>query len=268
MARREQNPTGKGSVDNKTAWKHIVQAWNLVKPESIRHCFRHVPIFNERQKALLSTSQEGERVVEQAFAQIQFSIDQMNDKSVRATGSNDSEVQKAVDENQRLVLSSRESLALWSAVVPEEDRTALQNRSETLPVLPAMDISGSISTEESSTEDSAGSSDQQQPPASLPLYGMENFEDLSQADKDELLSHADTHQMHFSRLSSGLDCRHIVEPGIEELKNNPAFSHFFKPKSVHSGAVPKQILMTQSLKAMMIQTILISIIQFLRMSRS
>ncbi|KAF9920278.1 hypothetical protein BGZ65_011392, partial [Modicella reniformis] len=62
---------------------------------------------------------------------------------------------------------------------------------------------------------------------------------LSEDSQTELLSHADTPEMHFARLSSALNCHSIYEPGIAKLKENPAFASFFEPKRVHPGSSPK-----------------------------
>jgi hypothetical protein len=51
--RRAKNPWNI-KVSNLEAWNSIVRAWGYVKPESIRNCFRHVPILCDRQKELLS----------------------------------------------------------------------------------------------------------------------------------------------------------------------------------------------------------------------
>ncbi|KAI8345050.1 hypothetical protein B0O80DRAFT_491988 [Mortierella sp. GBAus27b] len=138
MTHRVHNP-GK-SIDNATAcWRHIVQAWILVKPESIRHCFERVPLFGERHKAILS-SVERPRDIELAVKAIQLQVDQVNIKRklMEAKGPNNPEVQAAVDEDQPEVLSSADSLALWSAIANEEERVALQSSSRPLPVLPGI----------------------------------------------------------------------------------------------------------------------------------
>ncbi|KAI8345553.1 hypothetical protein B0O80DRAFT_491672 [Mortierella sp. GBAus27b] len=138
MAHRVHNP-GK-SIDNATAcWRHIVQAWILVKPESIRHCFERVPPFGERHKAILS-SVERPREVELAVKAIQLQVDQVNIKRklMEAKGPNNPEVLAAVDEDQPEVLSSADSLAIWSAIANEEERVALQSSSRPLPVLPGI----------------------------------------------------------------------------------------------------------------------------------
>lgn len=67
-------------IPNYIAWKHIVQAWNLVTPETVRHCFRHVPLFSERHREALSTTQEEDRIVEMARKRISLSIVNVNEK--------------------------------------------------------------------------------------------------------------------------------------------------------------------------------------------
>lgn len=42
-------------ISNIEGWKFVVEAWDLVKPEAIRHCFHHVPIIGKEQKTLLDT---------------------------------------------------------------------------------------------------------------------------------------------------------------------------------------------------------------------
>lgn len=129
MAHRVQHPNRSGHIDNKTAWKHIVQAWNLVKPESIRHCFKHIPLFNERQKAALSSTTNDCRDVDFAVKMIQRSVSQVNvsRRPLDATGSKDSEIEAVLDEDQSEVLSSANSIALWSEVAGERDIAAIQN---------------------------------------------------------------------------------------------------------------------------------------------
>jgi len=45
----------KASISNLDGWRYIVDAWTLVKEESVRHCFHHVPIIGKEQKVLLDS---------------------------------------------------------------------------------------------------------------------------------------------------------------------------------------------------------------------
>jgi len=53
---KEKDQISKIKVTNLQAWGFIVDAWNDLYEESIRNCFRHVPIIGELQKQVLSSS--------------------------------------------------------------------------------------------------------------------------------------------------------------------------------------------------------------------
>jgi hypothetical protein len=240
MAHRVQHPNRSGHIDNKTAWKHIVQAWNLVKPESIRHCFNHVPLFNERQKAALTSTTNGCQDVDSAVRMIQYSVSQVNAsrRPLEVTGSNDSEIEAAIDEDQTEVLSSTNSLALWTAIADEGDVAAIQNYPGSIPILPAPPVSDYTSTGGSISDGITTSANPQQSLSALSLHGLEGFENMPKDRQNELLSHADTLQIHFGRLSKDLNCQSIYQPGLDELKKNPLFSHFFETREVRPGSSP------------------------------
>ena len=59
---------------NMDAWGCIVRAWNDVKPQSIRNCFRHVPILGNIQKGQLSLTDELDPDVAKALSQTRSRI--------------------------------------------------------------------------------------------------------------------------------------------------------------------------------------------------
>ncbi|KAG0246428.1 hypothetical protein BG011_002442, partial [Mortierella polycephala] len=68
------------------------------------------------------------------------------------------------------------------------------------------------------------------------LHGTENFESLSSENQNALLSHLDTPQMHFLRMSRELGGGVFVQEKLESTRNNPAYSRFFKPEPTLPGS--------------------------------
>ncbi|KAF9895619.1 hypothetical protein BX616_009225, partial [Lobosporangium transversale] len=83
-ARKALNPV-EGSpykITNLQGWCYIVKAWHEVKQECIRHCFHHVPIFEDKQKELLLASEtDGSDIAEalEYFRSDVLSLYQLND---------------------------------------------------------------------------------------------------------------------------------------------------------------------------------------------
>ncbi|KAG0344886.1 hypothetical protein BGZ54_005723, partial [Gamsiella multidivaricata] len=113
------------NIPNRDAWKHIVQAWNLVKPESIRNCFRHVPIFNNRHKYDLSFSVP-DRHVMAALKNIRLNIHQINQKMFVPVPEEPIEVdeEQITDEHPSSAILRHESVIHWSATASPEDIAA------------------------------------------------------------------------------------------------------------------------------------------------
>ncbi|KAI7826138.1 hypothetical protein BC939DRAFT_475838 [Gamsiella multidivaricata] len=149
-----------------------------------------------------------------------------------------SQIFDVIEEDQSLVLFTRDSIAHWSVAVSEEDMDSLRTRSTPLPFLPEMD-NLDHSSMRNPFEDDTASLDRKPPLVAASLFVMEDFASLPRDRQTELLSHADTREMHFGRLSRELHCGSIIEAGMESLKANPAFAHFFKPVSVPIGGSPR-----------------------------
>ncbi|KAF9179724.1 hypothetical protein BGZ51_004868 [Haplosporangium sp. Z 767] len=68
------------------------------------------------------------------------------------------------------------------------------------------------------------------------LYGTENFEILPIGNQNTLLSRLDTPQMHFLQIIQELDGAVFVQERLESMRNNPAYSRFFKPEPALPGS--------------------------------
>jgi hypothetical protein len=202
--RRQSN-----NIPNKDAWKHIVQAWNLLKKSSIRNCFRHVPIFNERQKNALSLPIHDNDVMA-ALRNIRLNIHQINQRAAVPMPKEPLDLDTIDDDLSPAVLSY-ESVIHWSSHAEPEDLMAFKSipKPKTFDPICQIEI----------------------PPPNV-YYEPSPFNVTSSGQPvpgdSELISYRDTPQLHYGRLSREMGGTTFTLERIEEMRGNRVFVRFFE----------------------------------------
>ncbi|ORY93659.1 hypothetical protein BCR41DRAFT_365692 [Lobosporangium transversale] len=89
----EDNEDKLYKINNTQGWWFIMRAWYELKQETIRHCFHHVPIFEDRQKELLLASKTDDSDIVGALAYFRNNVLSLYQLSQEENAIMDSELQ-------------------------------------------------------------------------------------------------------------------------------------------------------------------------------
>ncbi|KAG0350895.1 hypothetical protein BGZ54_003537 [Gamsiella multidivaricata] len=206
---------------------------NSTSPESIRNCFRHVPIFNNCHKNDLSFSVPDKHVMA-VFKNIRLNIHQINQKMSLPVPEEPIEVNEEyiTDEHSSSAILRHESVIHWSATANLEDIAASNELPQPSTSYTLCQLSIPIPSVYFEPSPFNGiSNDQVDHPVDdlSAQFGPEDSEPAL------LLS---TPQQHYGRLSRELGRPALALQRIEEMRSNRTYIRFFKtdqPSSINTN---------------------------------